>query len=168
MLRELWTRPLATPDSAYINLTLLIGRILIVLGLFPNGLRKIATFAQTAAGMGGTPQMIGDRPFPDQTPLIQFPVPGFFLGASIAFDLVGALLVVIGWRARTAGFLLAGYVMIAMAIFHSDIRHAQDAMHLIRNVPFLAGLLMISGVGAGWWSVDGRWARASRNAIAPS
>lgn len=162
---RLASRPPPTPDSAVANAAMLIGRLLIVLALFPNGARKIATFAQTAAGMGGTPQVIGDRPFPDQTPLIHFPVPELFLSASILFDLIGALLIVIGWRTREAGLALAFYVMLAMTIYHSDIRHAQDAMHLLRNLPFLGGLFLLGAAGGGWWSVDGRLARASTKAI---
>ena len=153
------SRPPPTPDSPLPNFALLAGRLLIVLALFPNGARKIATFAQTAAGMGGTPQIIGDRPFPDQTPLIHFPVPELFLGASILFDLVGALLIVIGWRTREAGLALACYVLAAMTIYHSDIRHAQDAMHLLRNLPFLGGLMLLGAAGGGWWSLDGALAR---------
>lgn len=165
---RLAARPPPTPNSPVANAALLVGRLFIVLALFPNGLRKIATFAQTAAGMGGTPQMIGDRPFPDQTPLIHFPAPELFLGASILFDLLGALLIVIGWRTREMGLALAGYVALAMTIYHSDIRHAQDAMHLLRNLPFLGGLLVLGAAGGGWWSIDGRLARASTKAIAPS
>ena len=150
---------LATPDEPYVNLALLVGRVLIVVGLIPNGLRKIATFTQTAAGMGGTPQVIAGRAFPDQTPLLAFPMPELFLSASILFDLLGALLIIIGWQTRKAGTVLAAYVLIAMAIYHSDIRHAADLMHLIRNLPFLAGLIVIGGVGAGHWSVDGQLAR---------
>lgn len=137
---------------------LLVGRILIVLALFPNGLRKIETFAQTAAGMGGAPQVIGGRPFPDQTPLLYFPVPEFFLGVSVLFDLAGAVLIVVGLRTRTVAAVLAGYVALAMTIYHSDIRHAQDAMHLLRNLPFLGGLLLLAAAGGGAWSLDGRFA----------
>ena len=146
---------LATADVAGVNLALLTGRVLVVLALFPNGARKIATFAQTAAGMGGTPQLIAGRPFPDQTPLIHFPVPELFLAVSVTFDLAGALLIVLGWRTRAVALILAGYVALAMAIFHSDIRHAQDLMHLLRNLPFLGGLLLLAAAGGGHWSVDG-------------
>ncbi|HZH08528.1 MAG TPA: DoxX family protein [Lautropia sp.] len=144
-----------TRSSIHIDAALLVGRVLMVAALIPNGLRKIATFAQTAAGMGGTPQMIDGRPFPDQTPLIHFPLPELFLGASLVFDLLGAALIIVGWRTRAVGTFLAGYVLIAMTIYHSDIRHAMDFMHILRNLPFLAGLLILGAVGGGRWSLDG-------------
>lgn len=146
---------LPTPNVAGANAALLLGRVLIVLALFPNGMRKISTFAQTAAGMGGEQQLIAGRPFPDQAPLIHFPVPELFLGVSVALDLIGALLIVLGWRTRAVGLALACYVALAMAIFHSDIRHAQDVMHVLRNLPFLGGLLMLAAAGGGHWSLDG-------------
>lgn len=154
-MRGLWQNPLATPPSSLTDAALLLGRICIVIALIPNGVRKISTFAQTAAGMGGMPQMIDGRLFPNQTPLFHFPMPEFFLAGSVVFDLLGAILVLVGWRTRSVAALLAVYVAAAMLIFHSDLRHAQDVMHVLRNLPFLGGLLMLAGVGGGHWSVDG-------------
>jgi putative oxidoreductase len=139
---------------------LLFGRLVTVVGLLPNGLRKIATFDQTAAGMGGVPQIINGRPFPDQAPLVTFPIPELFLGFSVAFDLAGAVLIILGWQTRIVGALLAGYVLIAMTIFHSDVRHSMDVMQIIRNLPMLGGLVMLGGIGGGWWSLDGLFSRA--------
>jgi len=162
VLRDIWDRPIASNDSFQTNAALLIGRVLAVVALAPNGLRKIATFEETAAGMGGTPQNIGGRLFPEQTPLIVFPAPEMFLAASIAFDLLGALLIIIGWRTRTTATLLTGYVIIAMVIFHSDIRGPEDVHHIIRNVSFVGALFLLSGVGGGHWSLDGLISRSQR------
>lgn len=148
------------------NAAMLAGRLLVVLALFPNGLRKIETFAQTAAGMGGAQQLIAGRPFPDQTPLIHIPVPELFLSVSVALDLLGALLIVIGLKTRPVAAALAGYVALAMTIYHSDIRHTQDVMHLLRNLPFLGGLLLIAAAGGGGWSLDGYLARRARRSAA--
>ena len=155
MFRGFLGKAIVTPSSSLTDATLLIGRIFIVIALIPNGFRKIVTFSQTAAGMGGTPQVIDGRAFPEQLPLVFFPMPEFFLGASIVLDLAGALLILIGFQARLIGLVLAGYVLLAMVIYHSDIRGSMDVIHILRNLPFLGGLVMIGGIGAGWWSVDG-------------
>lgn len=159
VILDLWRRPIQSPRSFDADAALLVGRLLLVLALFPNGLRKIATFAQTAAGMGGTPQIIGGRPFPDQTPLFYFPAPEIFLGASVVFDLLGTVLIVLGLRTRAVAALLTGYVIIAMSIYHSDIRHGMDAVQVLRNLPFVGGLIILTGVGGGYWSLDGLWSR---------
>ena len=156
---DLWRRPILTPRAFATDAALLVGRLLMVLALFPNGLRKIMTFAQTAAGMGGTEQIIGGRPFPDQTPLFYFPAPEIFLGASVVFDLLGTVLIVLGLRTRAVSALLAGYVIIAMSIYHSDIRNGLDVVQVLRNLPFVGGLIILAGVGGGFWSLDGLWQR---------
>ncbi len=158
---------LLTSPNSFADAALLFGRIAAVIALLPNGLRKIATFEQTALGMGGEMQMIDGRVFPDQTPLFFFPVPELFLAASVCFDLLGALLIILGWHTRKVGAFLALYVLLAMTIYHSDIRNTMDAMQILRNLPFLGSLAIIAGVGGGHWSLDGRAVRGP-GATAPA
>ena len=133
----------------------LLGRVLIVFALLPNGMRKIATFGLTAAMMGGAPpQMIDGRLFPPQPPLVAFPMPELFLAASLTLDIVGALLVIVGWRTRAVAAILAGYCVLAMVIFHGHITNADEVRQIMRNLPLVGGLLVLAAVGAGAWSVD--------------
>jgi putative oxidoreductase len=164
--REAWARPLPHRYSAQTNAALLVGRLLIALPLIPNGFRKLGDFAQVAAAMGGVPQVINGRPFPDQQPLFHFPMPEAFLAASVAFDLLGGLLLLLGWRARGVALLLAGYVAFAMLVFHSDIRGPADVQAILRNLPLFAGLLLLAGTGGGAYGVDG-WLARSRDVPLP-
>jgi putative oxidoreductase len=152
------------PAGRAADFALLLGRLLVVLQLVPNGLGKIANFAATAGVMGGTlgPQIIDGRRFPVQTPLFHFPAPELFLAASIVLDLAGALAIALGWRARAIAAIVAGYVLLAMTIYHGDIRDARDALMLLRNLPFLGGLLVVAAVGAGGISIDAWLARRTR------
>ena len=137
-------------------LAMLAGRILVVAALIPNGLRKIATFDVTAAMMGGAPaRLIDGRLFPSQVPLFYFPTPGLFLGVSILFDIVGALMILAGWRARSVAAVMAGYCVVAMTIYHSAIVSPDDVRAILRNLPLVGGMLLLAGAGAGAWSVDG-------------
>ena len=133
----------------------LLGRVLIVIALLPNGVRKVASFGLTAAMMGGAPpQMVDGRMFPPQLPLLTFPMPELFLAASLGLDITGALLLIAGWRTRAVAAVMAGYCVLAMAIFHGNIGGPDDVRAILRNLPLVGGLLVLAAAGAGAWSVD--------------
>lgn len=145
-----------------IDLALLLGRLLIVVALLENGIRKIATFGMTAAMMGGAPPiMFHGHPFPGQTPLFYFPFPELFLGGSICFDLLGALMVMVGFRTRSAALFLGCYVIFAIAIYHSDVQNLDQALHVVSGFPFVGGLFLIAALGGGAWSLDA-WLKRRR------
>lgn len=155
---------LLTPDASGANAALLFGRVAAVIALFPNGLHKIMSFEQLALAIGGTPQMLNGSLFPEQTPLFAFPFPQFFLGGSIIFDLLGAFLIVIGWRTRQVAAFMAVYVALAILIFNSEIRFFGDVIYLLRGAPFLGTLAILAALGGGYWSLDGLSAR-KRSAV---
>jgi uncharacterized membrane protein YphA (DoxX/SURF4 family) len=152
--------------STPVKLAMLAARVVIVAGLIPNGLRKLAGFEQLALAMGGQPQIIGGRPFPpaEIEPLVHFPVPQFFLAGSIVLDLLGALLVIVGFRARAAAGVLVAYCLTAMTIYHYDFTVAENLHSVIRTAPMFGGLLYVAAVGAGDWSID-HWLRQRRGPV---
>lgn len=154
ILAELWRAPLATPDQARINALTLIGRVLLVAALLPNGAFKIQMFEAIAAAMGGTP-LPGPTIF-EQTLLVNFPAPSLFLAASVLLDLGGALMIIVGFKARAAGLVLAVYAVAAILIFHGAIRGMHDVVTVLRNLSLAGGCLLIATTGPGWWSLDGR------------
>ena len=147
--------------SAGANLATLIARCVIVGPLIPNGLRKLANFEQMALAMGGTPQVIGGKPFPvpEIEPLITFPLPQLFLAGSVLFDFLAPLLIMLGLRARPAAAFLMVYCLTAMSIYHYDMSTPENLHSAIRTVPMFAGMLYIAAVGAGGWSLDAWLAR---------
>ncbi len=148
------------PDDTKTNLAMLVGRLIVIMPFIPNGISKVMNFSLIAGIMGGTvgPQMLDGRLFPTQIPLFYFPMPELFLVISICFDLIGSLLLIAGLRARTVAPALAGYVLFAMLIYHYDVKDGHDVMTILRNLPFVGGLILISAFGAGGWSVDA-WLR---------
>lgn len=139
---------------------MLIARIVIVIGLIPNGLRKISSFEQTAMIMAGEQRM-----HPEIVPLFNFPLPHLFLVGSITFDILGAVLVIIGLKARVAAGVLTAYCLLAMTIYHWDMSNPQNLHSMIRTIPMFGGLLYIAAVGAGGWSLDA-WLK-QRRSLAP-
>ena len=135
---------------------------MIIIGLLPNGIRKVVTFDMTAAMMGGAPPiLIEGRLFPGQTPLFYFPFPEVFLGFAACFDIGGSLLLIFGLRTRSVAPFLAGYCILAIAVYHGNIGGPEDIRAILRNLPLVGGLLLLASTGAGQWSVDG-WLRNRR------
>ena len=144
------------------NLALLVGRIMIIMGLLPSGIRKVITFDMTAAMMGGAPSiLIEGKLFPGQAPLFYFPFPEVFLGFSACLDIGGSLLLIFGLKTRSVAAFLAGYCILAITIYHGNIGGPEDIRAILRNLPLVGGLLLLASTGAGQWSIDG-WLRNRR------
>jgi putative oxidoreductase len=156
-LADLWRAPLATPDQSRINALTLIGRVVLVAALLPNGAFKLQMFEAIAAAMGGAP-LPGPMIF-EQTLLVTFPAPWLFLAASVLLDLVGALMIIVGFKARAVGLVLAVYAVAAIVIFHGAVRGMHDVITVLRNLSLAGGCMLVAAAGPGWWSIDGLRAR---------
>ncbi len=144
------------------NLALLVGRVMIVIGLLPNGIRKAVSFEMTAAMMGGAPPiLIEGKLFPAGPPLFYFPFPEFFLAFATCFDILGSLLLILGLQTRSVATFLAGYCLLAITVYHGNIMGPEDIRAILRNLPLVGALLLLGSTGAGQWSIDG-WLRSRR------
>jgi putative oxidoreductase len=115
-----------------------LGRTLIALIFIVSGLGKLANYAGTQGYM----EAMG--------------VPGALLPAVIALELIGGLAIVVGWKARVAAFLLAGFSLISGIIFHWDLSDQTQTIMLLKNLALTGGFLFIVAFGAGAWSFDNR------------
>ena len=120
------------------NLAAPTGRVLISLIFIISGLQKIGSYAGTQAYM----ETMG--------------VPGALLPAAIALEVLGGLAVVIGWNARLAALLLAGFSLLSGIIFHADASDQMQMIMLMKNLALAGGFLMIVANGAGAFSLDNR------------
>lgn len=138
------------------NLGLLVGRILAVFGLALNSMSKVAEFQVTAAMMGGAPQLMAEgASFAAQKPLFFLPFPEFFLAASIGLDLLGAVLLCVGLKTRSVATILFAYCLLAVVIYHGHVSGPLDVRAILRALPLVGCFILLSGIGAGRWSVDG-------------
>ncbi|MEM8552552.1 MAG: DoxX family protein [Pseudomonadota bacterium] len=85
-----------------------------------------------------------------------FGVPGALLPAVIVFEIAAALALIVGYKARVAAFLLAGFSILAGAIFHFDPADQIQTIMLLKNVAIAGGLLAIVAAGPGALSLDRR------------
>ena len=81
-------------------------------------------------------------------------VPGALLPLVIVVELGGGVLLLVGFQARLASFLLAGFTLLTAALFHY---HPADQMQMImfmKNLAITGGLLLVTQYGAGAFAVD--------------
>jgi putative oxidoreductase len=128
--------------KAYISV---VGRILLALMFILAGFGKLTNVSGTAGyiASGGLP-----------APALLAVVVGLF-------EILGGIALVVGYRVRVAGFLLALFTVAASVIFHAywSAPAAQQfvtQLLFMKNMSVAGGMLLISALGAGPLSLDAR------------
>jgi putative oxidoreductase len=125
----------------------LAGRI--ILGLYfivPGGLMKIVNYQGTADYMAAHGMFI---------------IP-FFLVLTIIIQLGAGAALIAGYKAQIAAFLLAGLTLVISLVMHDfwdvadALQRGHETQNFVKNLGIIAGLLVLSGLGAGRFSVDQR------------
>jgi len=122
---------------------LLAGRILLVYIFLLSGYGKITNFAGTAGYMAKYGM-----------PMIEF-----FLVCAILLELVGGLMLLVGWKARWGALALIVFVVPTTLIFHAywAVPPEQAYGQMIqfqKNLAILGGLLYAALMGPGKLSLD--------------
>jgi putative oxidoreductase len=124
----------------------LIGRALLGLYFMGPGLMKAFQFEETSAYMAAHGMLY---------------IP-YFLILTIILQVGGGLALVVGYRTRIIAFVLAGLVIVINVIMHNfwtypeGIEGAHEAQNFVKNLGIMAGLLAVSGLGPGRFSLDRR------------
>jgi putative oxidoreductase len=127
------------------NALILIGRVFLVAMFIFSGVGKFAD-------LGGTAAMIAAK---------GLPMPLVLAVASGALEVVGGLLILLGWWTRLAALALMVFTAAALYLFH-DFWNAQGAersdqmIHAMKNLSIIGAFLMLAGFGPGRYSVDAR------------
>ena len=125
----------------------LAGRI--ILGLYfivPGGLMKIVNYQGTADYMAAHG-------------MIMIP---FFLVLTIIIQLGAGAALIAGYKAQIAAFLLAGLTLVISLVMHDfwdvadALQRGHETQNFVKNLGIIAGLLVLSGLGAGPYSLDQR------------
>lgn len=123
----------------------LLGRILLAFLFVPAGFGKLAGFS----GSVGYATAMG------------LPLPTLGVAAALVIELVGGLMLLVGFGTRIAALALALFTVVAAIFFHAywalpaDQAMMQQLM-FNKNMGITGGLLAFAAFGAGSWSVDGR------------
>jgi putative oxidoreductase len=87
------------------------------------------------------------------------PLPEVLAVLTILIELGAGLLLVVGWKARWAAFLIFLFTIPVSLVFHNfwAMEGAQAAMNQIqflKNLSIMGGMLMVAAFGPGRYSLD--------------
>jgi putative oxidoreductase len=120
------------------------GRILMSIIFLLSGFQKLSGFSGTAAYMASQ-----GLPAPDLAALI-----------AIVVECIGGLLILIGYRTRVVGLVLAVWCIATALIAHTNFADPNQMIHFLKNLAMAGGFLQLAAFGGGAWSIDFRSARA--------
>ena len=126
------------PTIGISGLSEFAGRALLASIFLISGVMKIGSYAATAGYMAATG------------------VPGELLPVVIAFEILAAIALVVGWKTRLTAFLLAGFTLLSGLIFHGNFADQMQMIMFLKNVAITGGLLVLVANGAGALSRDRR------------
>ena len=123
----------------------LVGRMLLAWLFVPAGFGKIAGFS----GAVGYATSVG------------LPLPEVGVAVGLLIELVGGLMLLVGFVTRPAAVLLAFFTLVASFFFHAywSLPADQAMMQQLmfnKNIAISGGLLAFAAFGAGRWSLDAK------------
>lgn len=138
-LTSMQDRPVATqPQGPFQSTVALVTRICLAAMFIPSGLTKI-----TQAG-----------PTIDYIAAAGLPAPELALAVAIVVEVIGGLILVVGYHTRLAAVALAAFTIGAAFGFHADFLDQNQMIHFMKNIAIAGGLLQVAACGAGRFSID--------------
>jgi putative oxidoreductase len=119
------------------------GRVLMSIIFLLSGFQKLSGFSGTAAYMASE-----GLPAPDLAALV-----------AIVVECIGGLLVLIGYRTRVVGLVLAVWCIATALIAHDNFADPNQVVHFLKNLAMAGGFLQLAAFGGGAWSIDFRSVR---------
>jgi len=119
------------------------GRLLIALLFLLSGFAKMADPASTIGYIASA----------------GLPLPYVSYSGAVVVEIVGGILLVLGYRTRVVALVIAAYSIAAAIGFHRDFADQNQMIHFLKNVAIVGGLLQIVSFGAGAFSLDARRAQ---------
>lgn len=137
------------------NVAALFGRILVAAIFVLSGVNKMGDFGGTTALMMSA----------------GLPMAELLLVATILIEIIGGLMLVIGWQTRVAALILLLFMIPVTLVFHNPWAPAEAAMaqqqmiHFLKNLAIMGGLLNLMAFGAGSLSVGAREANSTATGL---
>ena len=107
------------------NILDLVARILISALFLLNGVFKISNYEGTVGWMEG------------------FGIPGILIIPAIILEIVGPILIILGYKAKIAAGLLSLFCIATALIFHNDFSDQMQLGSFLKNIALAGGFLFI-------------------------
>ena len=118
------------------NILDLVARILISALFLLNGVFKISNYDGTVGWMES------------------FGIPGIFLIPAIILEIVGPILIILGYKAKIAAGFLSLFCIATAVIFHNDFSDQMQLGSFLKNIALAGGFLFIFINGTKDFSLD--------------
>lgn len=137
-------RPVVPATSSYHPALLLVGRVLLAAVFLVAGVRKVLAPAATAGYFAK----------------LGMPMAEVMVWVAVVIEVGGALMLITGWKARYAAWVIALFVLIATFFAHrfwqfSDAaQYGNQLNHFLKNFAIIGGMMFVAACGPGSMSVD--------------
>jgi putative oxidoreductase len=84
------------------------------------------------------------------------PLPQIAYGVALTVELLGGLLLIVGYRTRLVALVVAVFTVGAAIGFHNNFADQNQLIHFLKNIAITGGLLQIVAFGAGAFSLDSK------------
>ena len=121
------------------NIADLLGRILISALFLLNGIFKISNYDGTIGWMES------------------FGMPGILLIPAIILEILGPVLIIIGYKTKLAAGLLSLFCIATAFIFHNDFANQTQLTSFLKNIALAGGFLILFVNGAKGFSLDNKF-----------
>ena len=118
------------------NILDLVARILISALFLLNGVFKISNYEGSVEWMEG------------------FGIPGVLIIPAIILEIVGPILIILGYKAKIAAGLLSLFCIATAVIFHNDFSDQMQLGSFLKNIGLAGGFLFIFINGTKDFSLD--------------
>ena len=118
------------------NILNLIGRILISSVFLISGFNKINQYDATIEWMES------------------FGVPGILIIPAILLEIIGSLMIIIGYKTRVIATLFSIFCITLAIIFHNDFSDQMQLVSFLKNLALAGGFLFLVVSGPGKISLD--------------
>ena len=123
------------------NVLDLLGRILISVIFLLNGFFKISNYDDTVGWIES------------------FGMPGILIIPAIILEVIGPILIIVGYKAKIAAGFLSLFCILTAIIFHNDFSDQMQFTSFLKNIALAGGFLFIVANGAKDFSIENKFSK---------